>query len=127
MLPPAQARLDRALQFRCAISSLKCGDKLLQASTTRAEQHAIVGAIIADAVIGHAILRTVVGADLLASIARADLAAAFSTFGSLLISEHLLIETRTKHAHSRDLVLQLRLLILRLHDQASRQVRDAHC
>mgnify|MGYP001002632205 CR=1 FL=1 len=52
---------------------------------------------------------------------------ALGPLGSLLLGEHLLVQARAEHGHGRDLVLQLRLLILRLNDQARRQMRDAHC
>ena len=76
--------------------------------------------------VGHAILRKVVSANLLGAVARADLRETLGTFGSLLLGKHLLVEACAKNGHRRNLVLQLRLLVLRLHDKTSRQVRDAH-
>ena len=76
--------------------------------------------------IGHAVLGSVVRANLLGTVARANLRQALSALGRLLLGKHLLVETRTQNSHCGNLVLQLRLLVLRLNHKAAGKVRDAH-
>src|SRR5207245_6213985 len=79
-----------------------------------------------EAVIGYAFLGEVVGADLLRPVARADLSATLPGARCFLLRQHPVEQPRAQHLQGLDLVLQLALLILALHHQAARQVRDAH-
>src|SRR5690606_5917908 len=68
----------------------------------------------------------VVGPDLFAALARADLGAALLR---ALRVDALLLEVeqaRAQDGQRLGLVLELRLLVLTLHDEARRQMRDAH-
>ncbi len=79
-----------------------------------------------DAVIGAASLREIIGADALRAIAGADLAFAVGgTFG-IKLRAFQIIEPGAQHFQRLGLVLVLRLLILLLHDEAGRQMGDAH-
>src|SRR2546429_5712032 len=79
-----------------------------------------------NAVIGDAVLGEVVRADLLRPVARADLGATLPGARSFLLRQHPVEHPRAQHLQRLDLALQLALLILALHHQAARQVRDAH-
>ena len=79
-----------------------------------------------DAVIGDAALREIVGADLLGALAGADLAAAVLRDRVLLLAHLHLVEARAQHLHGFRPVLDLRLLVLLRHDDAGRDVREAH-
>src|SRR5438105_3410767 len=81
---------------------------------------------VMNAVIGNAVLGEVVGADLLRPVTRADLGATLPGARSFLLRQHPVEQPRAQHLQRLDLVLQLALLILALHHQAARQVRDAH-
>src|SRR5690242_11721166 len=81
---------------------------------------------IVNAVIGDPVLRKVVGANLRRAVAGADLSAALPGARRFLRRQHAVEEARAQHLHRLDLVLQLALLILALHHQTGRQVRDAH-
>ena len=122
-MPCSFRPLHRVCELARAVRGLERRDDVAQAV---AFEHFLVRGVETDAVVGHAVLRRVVGADLLGTVARADLCQTLGALGSLLLGEHLLVEASAKDGHRRDLVLQLGLLILRLHDQAGRQVRDAH-
>ena len=76
--------------------------------------------------VGHAILRTIVGADLLGAITMPDLTATLGTKGLLLFLKHLVIETCTQDLQRRLTILDLGLLVLRLHDEPRGKMRDAH-
>ena len=76
--------------------------------------------------VGHTILRTIVGANLLGTVAVPNLAATLGAKGLLLFLEHLVIETCAQDLQRRLAVLDLRLLILRLHDEPRGKMRDAH-
>ena len=81
---------------------------------------------VVDPVIGDSVLREVVGADLLGSLARADLAATILRNCFLLLAQFHLVEPRAQHLHGLRAVLDLRFLVLLGHDDAGRDVRDAH-
>src|SRR5690606_22399756 len=78
------------------------------------------------AVVGDAVLGEVVRADPLGAVHAADLALA--RVGGLRRELLLLLREQAgaQHAHGGLAVLQLRLLVLHRHDDAGRQVRDAH-
>src|ERR1700683_2043776 len=80
----------------------------------------------ADAMIADPILWEIVRTNLLRSIAGADLASPLR--GDLLVLFILfhLVQPSTKHAHGLRAILDLRLLVLLRHDQARREIGDAH-
>jgi len=80
----------------------------------------------ADAVIGDAVLRKIIGTDLLAAIARSHHAAPLGADRLLLFFELNLIKSRTQHALGLGAILDLRFFVLARHDQARRQMREAH-
>src|SRR3546814_14170589 len=75
--------------------------------------------------VGYAALGKVVGADALGAVAAADLALARGGALVDLPLALLVVEARAQHLHRLGAVLVLRLLVLALHHDAGRQVRDA--
>ncbi|OPZ22789.1 MAG: hypothetical protein BWZ10_00247 [candidate division BRC1 bacterium ADurb.BinA364] len=76
--------------------------------------------------IGHASLREIVGADALRAVARADLLGAGA--GALFVQPLLLevVQARAQDLEGLGAVLDLRFFVLAGHDQARRQMRQAH-
>src|SRR6185295_4742828 len=66
------------------------------------------------------------GADALAAVAAPDLALPRLVARRLLLARDLLVDARGEHAHRLRAVLVLRGLVLALHDDAERLVREAH-
>ena len=81
---------------------------------------------VMDAMIRHPVLREVVCPDLGGAVTRADLSSPLTGASGLLLGEHLVQQPRPQHLQRLDLVLQLALLILALHHEIGRQVRDAY-
>src|SRR6266568_817809 len=81
---------------------------------------------VVDAVIGDPVLGKVVRPDLGRAVAGAHLGPALAGTSRFLLGEHLVEQARAQHLERPDLVLQLALLILALHDQAGGEMGDAH-
>src|SRR5712691_2359369 len=88
---------------------LQGADQVVQLAVQYVAQ--VVGGIV-DTVIRDAVLREVVRADLGRAV-------------RFLLREHLVEQPRPQHFQRLDLVLQLALLVLALHDEARGEVRDA--
>src|SRR6266853_4970203 len=79
-----------------------------------------------DAVVGDPPLRKIVGADALGTVTRADQGFARGGFLRLLLAPLLVLDARREHGERLFLVLVLRARVLAFHDDAGRQMRDAH-
>src|SRR3989441_9113309 len=101
---------------------LQGADQVVQLAVQYVAQ--VVGGIV-DTVIRDAVLREVVRADLGRAVPRADLCAPLPRAVRFLLREHLVEQPRPQHFQRLDLVLQLALLVLALHDEARGEVSDA--
>src|SRR5437870_6469606 len=79
---------------------------------------------VVDAMIRDPVLGEVVRANLRGAVTGADLGAPLASPGGFLLGDHLVEQARAQHVQRLDLVLELALLVLALHDEAAREMRD---
>src|SRR5690349_15198764 len=79
-----------------------------------------------DAVVGDPALRKVVGSNLGRSVAVAHHGSSIARARGLLLRDHPVEQSGSKHFHRLELVLKLRLLILLAHHDAGGKVGDPH-
>src|SRR5262249_49251342 len=113
--PAASARggIQQLLDFR----ELQSFDERIELAIERARE-LVAGE--ADAMIGHGVLREVVGADLVGTISRSHLRPPHLRALRFLLADARVQKPRAQHFHRLELILQLRLLVLLLHDGPGR-------